>query len=224
MNLPNLYTDPDVLAVNKPEGLASVGERPDDTACLRAWVAAQLGAAVWPVHRLDKEVSGAILFARTAAAHRFLNAAFERREVVKMYHAVVHGAVAGEQGAIDRPLREFGSGRVGVAAAGKPSLTTWRVLARAAGFTLLEVTPQTGRRHQIRAHLYHLGHPVAGDLRYGDRERQRAFPRLLLHAAGLDCPLPSGGRLVLRDVPSKTFDAAWQALRNRTAGAGHPGA
>ena len=212
VNLAILHLDPDLVAVNKPEGVAAVGERAGDDTCLRALLAAQLGVEVWPVHRLDKEVSGVMLFALNAAAHRFLNAAFEGREVAKSYLAVVHGAVAGEAGTIDRPLREFGSGRVGVDAAGKPSLTAWRVLARAGAFTLLEVHPHTGRRHQIRAHLYHLGHPIAGDLRYGDRATQRAFPRLLLHAAGIDCPLPAGGRLVLRDVPSASFDAGWEAV------------
>ena len=213
MSISILYSDPDVVAVNKPEGLAAVPERAGDDTCLRAQLAAQLGSAVWPVHRLDKEVSGVILYARHAAAHRFLNAAFERREVAKTYLAVVHGVVADEAGTIDQPLRAFGSGRIGVHADGKPSLTTYRVLARAAGLTLLEVQPHTGRRHQIRAHLYHLGHPIVGDLRYGDRPHQRGFPRLMLHAAGIDAPLPSGGRLVLRDVPSATFSAAWQALQ-----------
>ena len=98
----------------KPAGVAAIPERSGDTACLRAVLEAQLGRRVFPVHRLDKEVSGVILYALTAGAHRFLNAAFEQRSVHKTYLAVTHGQVETDGGLISRPIREFGSGRMGV--------------------------------------------------------------------------------------------------------------
>jgi RluA family pseudouridine synthase len=211
--IPLLYRDDDVVAALKPEGLAAVGERKDDTDCLSARLARELGLRIWPVHRLDKEVSGVILYALTAAAHRFLNRAFELRRVEKRYLVAVHGVVAPDEGTIDAPIREFGSGRMGVdMARGKPSCTTYRVLCRTTCHTLVEARPQTGRRHQIRVHLYHLGHPIVGDTRYGDSAQQTGYPRLMLHASGLTLDLPSGRRLDLRDIASHTFKAGLARL------------
>jgi tRNA pseudouridine32 synthase / 23S rRNA pseudouridine746 synthase len=213
-----LHRDDDVVAVNKPEGVASVPEGAADPNCLAAQVSAVLGAKVFPVHRLDKEVSGVILYARHAKAHRWLNMAFERRDVQKTYLALVHGVVAGESGNIDQPMREFGSGRMGVDPAGKPCETAYRVRERLGAFTLLEVQPRTGRRHQIRVHLYHLGHPIVGDLRYGDRALQKTFARLMLHSSGIAIRLPSGQTLSLRVCPSATFDAEMNRLRCEQGG------
>jgi tRNA pseudouridine32 synthase/23S rRNA pseudouridine746 synthase len=206
--IPVLYRDADVVAVLKPEGMAAVGEEKDDPHCLSACLARELGLRIWPVHRLDKDVSGVILYALSATAHRFLNRAFEQRQVDKCYLAVVHGVVETKAGVIDHPIREFGSGRMGVDdVRGKPAQTNFRVLACTASHTLLEVRPHTGRRHQIRVHLYHLGHPIVGDDRYGKGARLGNSPRLMLHAAGVALDLPSGKRLDLRDVPSPTFEA-----------------
>jgi len=208
-----LYRDPDVVAVNKPEGVAAVPEHAHDPACLSELVSAALGARVMPVHRLDKDVSGVILYACHAAGHRFLNTVFEERRVKKTYLALVHGTIAEESGVIDQPIREYGSGRMGVSPEGKPSQTAFRVRERFGAYTLVEAEPRTGRRHQIRVHLYHLGHPIVGDLRYGDRAIQQRFARLLLHASGIALPLPAGKPLELRDCPSATFDAELARLR-----------
>ena len=209
-----LHCDDDLVAVNKPEGVAAVPEHASDPFCLAAQVSLALGARVTPVHRLDKDVSGAILYARNAASHKLLNEAFEQRQVQKTYLALVHGTVVPDEGVVDQPIREFGSGRMGVSPEGKPSVTHFRVLERLNNFTLLEVFPHTGRRHQIRVHLYHIGHPIVGDLRYGDRAIQQQFSRLMLHASGIDLPHPaSGARLILRDSPSATFDAELRRLR-----------
>jgi len=208
-----LYRDSDLVAVNKPENIAAVPERANDPECLSALVSQSLGTKAWPVHRLDKEVSGVILFALHADAHRFLNTAFENRHVQKTYLAVVHGVPIENEGLIDRPIREFGSGRMGVDPRGKPSVTAFRVLKRGADFSLLEVSPRTGRRHQIRVHLYSLGHPIVGDLRYGDPAKQKSFPRLMLHASTITLTLPSGKPLSLHDVPSATFAGALSALQ-----------
>ena len=220
-----LFRDDDCVAVMKPAGVAAVPERGGDDACLAASLARQLGQRVFPVHRLDKEVSGVILYALTASAHRFLNTAFEQRSVHKTYLAVTHGRIASDGGLIARPIREFGSGRMGVDdARGKPSETRYEVAARGEGFTLVRAFPLTGRRHQIRVHLYSIGHPIAGDVRYGDPALQRGHPRLMLTAIGIELGLPSGNRLDLRDAVPSDFADAMQAAygfnpRLREAGA-----
>jgi RluA family pseudouridine synthase len=211
--IPILYQDDGCVAALKPCGVASVPERAGDADCLCALLERQLGRRVFPVHRLDKEVSGVILYALTPEAHRFFNAAFERRDVAKTYLAVAHGAVGNDRGSILRPLREFGSGRMGVDdAKGKPSETRYDVMRRNDRFSLVRLHPLTGRRHQLRVHLYSIGHPIAGDSRYGDPAlRAGAHPRLMLTSTGLALGLPSGGRLDLRDVVSDDFREA--ALR-----------
>jgi len=208
-----LYRDADVVAVNKPEGVAAVPEHTHDPACLSALVSAAVGAKIMPVHRLDKDVSGVILYACHAASHRFLNTVFEERRAQKTYLALVHGAVAEESGLIDQPIRAYGSGRMGVAPDGKPSQTVFRVRERLGAYSLVEAAPRTGRRHQIRVHFYHLGHPIVGDLKYGDRTAQQKYARLMLHASGIELPLPSGQPLALRDCPSATFQAELTRLR-----------
>lgn len=208
--IPVLYQDDACVAVLKPCGVAAVPERVGDSYCLRALLEQQLGCRVYPVHRLDKEVSGVILYALSAAAHRTLCIAFEQREVHKTYLAVVHGAVQVERGVIDRPLREFGSGRMGVDdAKGKPSETRFEVLQRNANFSLVRLHPLTGRRHQLRAHLYSIGHPIAGDARYiTPALRGGNHPRLMLTSCGLSLTLPSGAALDLLNVVPDDFRAA----------------
>ena len=198
------------VAVDKPAGIAAIPEKAGDTGCLQSRLERELGRRVWVVHRLDKEVSGVILYALSAEAHRFLNIAFEQRRVSKLYLAGAAGVPKSDSGEIDLPLREFGSGRIGVdREKGKPCLTRWRVLERRADRTLLEMEPHTGRRHQLRAHAYALGHPLLGDPRYGDKAAQSRFPRLLLHARLLDFPAPEGGRVTVECPPGEDFLAAW---------------
>ncbi len=189
--IPILFEDDDILAVDKPEGLIS-NARDFESGLLGRTQADRTGR-LFVVHRLDKEVSGVLVFAKNAQAHRFLNDAFSRGEVRKTYFALVLGTVAGDKGIIDIPIREFGSGRMGAdAVRGKPSRTEFEVVERLKETMLLRVRPLTGRRHQIRVHLYSIGHPVAGDLKYGDRTTQTAFPRLMLHATDIILPSLSG--------------------------------
>ncbi len=215
-----LHADELLVVADKPAGLASVAERDPSRDCLRARLERQLGTRLWAVHRLDKDASGAIVFARDAASHRRLSLAFERHEVSKTYLALVHGVPAEASGEIDLPLRAFGSGRTGVdRERGKPSLTRWTLVRRVprsapggpvgqGAFALLEVRLVTGRRHQIRAHLNAVGHPVAGDLLYGDRRRPACVPRLLLHAARLELPRHAAHPAVpLTAPPDATPDA-----------------
>jgi tRNA pseudouridine32 synthase/23S rRNA pseudouridine746 synthase len=204
--IPILHHDADCVAVMKPAGVAAIPEKRDDLSCLSALLSAQLGTPVMPVHRLDKEVSGVMLYALHPEAHRFLNNAFEHRDVHKTYQALVHGIIAEDQGVITRPIREFGSGRMGVDdLKGKPSETRFTVIKRADRFTLVELSPQTGRRHQLRVHLYSIGHPIVGDTRYGDKALQQGFKRLMLTSTGIDLTLPSGKRLTLANIIPDDF-------------------
>jgi len=206
------------VAAAKPEGMATVPECRDDPDCLRAVLERRLGCPLLPVHRLDKDVSGIVLFATGPDRHRELCIAFERRRVAKRYRALVAGRVSPEEGRIDLPLREFGSGRVAAdPVRGKPSLTAYRAIERLPGHTLLEVAPLTGRRHQIRAHLCSIGHPIAGDSRYGGRTGATAAPRLMLHADGVEVTLPDGTRIAPPDCPSATFEAVLEGLRRSAA-------
>ena len=208
-----LHHDADCVAVMKPAGVAAIPEKRDDAFCLSALLAAQLATPVMPVHRLDKEVSGVMLYALHPEAHRFLNNAFEHRDVHKTYQALVHGVIPEDQGVVTRPIREFGSGRMGVDdIKGKPSETRFSVLKRSDRFTLVELYPQTGRRHQLRVHLYSIGHPIVGDTRYGEKALQQGYPRLMLTSIGLDLTLPSGKRLLIENVIPDEYSAVLAQL------------
>jgi tRNA pseudouridine32 synthase/23S rRNA pseudouridine746 synthase len=112
--IPVLYEDNDLIAVDKPAGIASIPERDRSAASVLSLLEKQLARKLFIVHRLDKEASGVMLFARTAAAHRSLNEAFFNRNVHKTYRTLVLGAVREDKGEIDAPIRQFGSGRMGV--------------------------------------------------------------------------------------------------------------
>jgi len=218
VTIPILYEDDDILAVSKPEALAAIPERHGQGGSLFEVLCEQRGERLYIVHRIDKETSGLIVFARHAEAHRRLNRQFETRAVEKTYLALAHGVIAADTGLIDAPLRPFGSGRVGVdPARGKPSTTEFGVVKRFGSHTLLEARPRTGRRHQIRVHLYHLGHPIAGDPLYGDEAARRGFSRMMLHAWRLELTLPSGRRLAIEAPIAESFEAALDTLR-RTSG------
>lgn len=201
-----LFEDDGCLAVDKPEGLASIPEGDQDRASLLVQLETSTGHKLFVVHRLDKEVSGVMLFAKTPDTHRFLNDQFSGRSVRKTYIALAHGLVEAPEGTIDLPLREFGSGRMGVdPRRGKKSLTTYRVIRQCSPYTLLALYPLTGRRHQLRVHLYAIGHPIVGDRRYGDRSLQAAYPRLMLHARAIAFELPSGGQAEIDCPPPSSF-------------------
>jgi RluA family pseudouridine synthase len=179
-------------------------------------LSAQRAQKLYVVHRIDRETSGVIVFARNAEAHRQLNRQFETRSVEKVYLALVHGVIADDQGEIDEPLRQFGSGRVAVdPERGKESLTEFRILHRLPAFTLVEARPHTGRRHQIRVHLYSIGHAVVGDPLYGDRTIQRSYHRLMLHAHRLSLRLPSSKGLTIEAPIPESFSRVLHRVHER---------
>ena len=207
------YLDDDLAAFAKPPGIPTIPERRPGTDSLLKSAESALNQKLYIVHRLDKEASGVVLFARHAAAHRFLNTQFAAREVAKKYQLLVLGVVTPDEGRITAPIRQFGSGRMGIDGKnGKPSQTDFVVLQRYAGVTRLHAFPHTGRRHQLRVHFYSIGHPIAGDTRYGDPALQSAWPRLMLHAEAIEIRTPAGKSLNLTDPPPISFRAVVEAL------------
>jgi len=187
-------------------------------ACLRDRVAAALGGRVWVVHRLDRDTSGVVVFARTAEAHRALSMAFERRDVVKHYAALVHGVPAPGSGTIDMPLHDARKGKARPARADEPGerpATTDYALTRAwthdtQRIAAVAATPRTGRHHQIRAQLAAIKCPIKGDVKYGAR-RSNPDRSIHLHAWRLAFDNPATGeRILLEAAPPD--EVLWKAL------------
>lgn len=185
-----LFEDKNIIAVNKPEGIASIAENDTTIDSLHSLLEKKYEQKLFIVHRLDKEVSGVILFAKNSETHKYLNDQFAERKVKKYYSALVHGIIKENDGVIKKPIREFGSGRMGIDdRKGKPSETKFHVVQRFSDYTLLELNPSTGRRHQLRVHLYSIGFPIVGDLRYGNKTIQEKYSRIMLHAKRLEFQL-----------------------------------
>lgn len=195
-----LYSDKYLLVVSKPAGLLSVpgrGEHKKD--CLISRVMLQFPTARI-VHRLDCATSGLMVVALTADSHRELSRQFHDREVRKRYIACVAGRVAHESGKVELPLMTDWPNRPRqiVHQEGKPALTYYRCLsfAELAGqaMTRLELSPVTGRSHQLRVHMQALGHPIVGDDLYADPITKTMSERLLLHAEYLAFSHPDSGQ------------------------------
>jgi 23S rRNA pseudouridine1911/1915/1917 synthase len=214
-SLPVLFEDEHVLVIDKPAGLLSVPTGPDtgeeDTALgrVREYVGRlhPRGGFVERVHRLDRYTSGALAFALSRQARAGLIRTFRAHRIERRYLALVSGSPREDQGVVDAPLRdEWVSGRRAVARPDepqKPARTRWRVERRYADATLLEVTLDTGRQHQIRVHLAHAGLPILGDRVYGPGPGgSRAGPqRPMLHARRLGFAHPVTGERVEVESP-----------------------
>ncbi|HEY0783640.1 MAG TPA: pseudouridine synthase, partial [Thermoanaerobaculia bacterium] len=164
--MPILYQDDALVVVDKPSGLVVHRGWGQDRVVAMTLVREALGRHVFPVHRLDRGTSGALVFALSPEIARLLQQRFEAGLVEKRYLALVRG-VPPETGVIDHPIpREPDGPRV-------PAVTEFHRLATFERYALLEVVPKTGRLHQIRRHLKHLSHPLIGDVRYGKGEHNR---------------------------------------------------
>jgi RluA family pseudouridine synthase len=209
-----LYEDSSVLVLNKPAGLSSQGGRIDANTLddLLAAFARSNGKRPRLIHRLDRDTSGVILTARTQPDAAFLGKAMMARRIRKTYLAIVTpGAPEPRDGQIDAALRRHDVGREAYTKVcpvdhpdAQSALTRYRTVAESAGAALVELSPRTGRMHQLRVHLASIGRPIAGDPRYGGALMLTGapVPRLMLHAAALAFPHPAGGeRRVVAPTP-----------------------
>lgn len=202
MDVPVVYEDDDVLVVDKPAGLVvhpAPGHAGTTMVELLAGRAAG-GEAERPglVHRLDRDTSGLLVVARTEDAHRTLKRELEAREIEREYVTLVEGRPPARTGTIDAPLgrdRRRRTRRSSDSDDARPAVTHFAIEEELAGFTLLSVRLETGRTHQIRAHLLAIGHPVAGDPEYGT-PGQLGLGRQFLHARRLSFTHPGTGRPV----------------------------
>ena len=232
-----LYRDDALLVVNKPAGLSTLPDGYNPTLPHVKSLLEGRSGRLWTVHRLDKDTSGVLVFARSADVHRSLNTQFERHQVAKLYHALVQGSPAWQELTIDLPLRSNGDRHhrtVVDQLTGKPAITHFKVLERLGEACLLEAVPETGRTHQIRAHLSSQGLSILGDKLYA--RRMAGFPSELgshssegilsllegmaLHARSLELMHPiSSERLKFEAA----YPPGWESLLGRLRMTVRPG-
>lgn len=191
-----LYEDAHLVAVNKPAGALVHRGWGDDAVPILQQLRDQVGQHVYPVHRLDRATSGVLLFAKSSEVARDVHALFAGRAVTKQYLALCRGhdplLVR-----VDHPLAKEKGGEA------KSAVTEFRLIGRSGRYGLFDVTPVTGRMHQIRRHMKHASHPIIGDVRYGKGEHNRifreeyGFHRLGLHCRALGLTHPRTGQVLL---------------------------
>lgn len=233
-----LFADESILVIDKPSGLLIAPDRFDkDAPNLMAWVHHNIGPDVFNAHRLDRDTSGVVLCAKTKPVLDDLCLQFERAEVEKAYVALVHGHPSGEAGEIDQPIvvDPDRPGRMKTAKRGKQAVTRYTVMERFRGFSWIRLQPMTGRTHQLRVHLQHIGCPIVGDPWYGNgrplllseikrgykpaREGERPLlDRLALHAFKLTFRHPAAGERITIEAPiPRQLETALKQLRKWAA-------
>ena len=211
-----IYEDDAIIAVNKSAGVLTIPDRYHPERFNLFVQLNQRYGKVFVVHRLDKETSGILLFAKNEEAHKALSQQFENRSVHKSYFAILDGVLPQGDGKIDQALapHQHHPEKMVVSAHGKPSLTTYKVLERFSSFTAVEATIHSGRTHQIRVHFQSIGHPLAVDAVYGKRselflsefkrknkEERPLISRTTLHAQKIAFTHPSSGQWTGFEAP-----------------------
>lgn len=201
-----IFADEHIIVANKPSGLLSVpGRGPDKQECLLSHLQPHYPQAKI-VHRLDMDTSGLMVVAQSAETHRHLSRQFQERQTSKTYQAVCAGQPSLKQGYINLPMRcdwERRPLQMIDFKQGKGAQTHWQVLQQYPHSFLVELTPITGRSHQLRLHMKALGHPILGDNLYADNTSLNAANRLLLHAKKLCFTHPVSGEILTFDCPAE---------------------
>jgi len=233
MKLPEiLLENDDLIALNKPAGLLSVPDRTQSAPSLKDLLIEKY-SEIFTVHRLDRETSGVIVFAKTAAVHQYLSVIFQERQVEKIYQGLVWGVPALPRGIIELPMLEHPgkNGMMVVHRKGKPASTGYEVLENFGKYSLLRFDLFTGRTHQIRVHMKESGHPILCDPLYGDgkpffvsslkrnykhgefEEEKPILSRLALHSAKLSFSDSQGTRFSLEAEMPKDLRALLSQMR-----------
>ncbi len=231
-----IYSDEDILVLNKRSGLLIAADRYDEDAPRLDLEAEKEFGRLYAVHRIDKDTSGCVIYAKTPEAHRSLSMQFENREVEKIYHALVYGRPLWETKTVDSKLLPDGDSRHRTTVNskfGKPSVTDFRLIGVCGPFSWIEARPKTGRTHQIRAHLQSIGLSIVCDPLYsgnqkpvrlsdikkrwnGDTETERPLlSRLALHAYSLKIKHPkTGEEMTFKADYQKDMEATRRQLSN----------
>ena len=211
-----VYEDADLIVVNKPRGLVvhPAPGHPDGT-LVNALLyhcgdsLSGVGGEKRPgiVHRIDKDTSGLIIAAKNDFAHLALSSQLADHTLARTYEAVAHGAFRADEGTVDAPIGRHPTDRKRMAVTQKNSreaITHWEVITRYSGFTHIRCRLETGRTHQIRVHMAHIGHPLLGDLVYGRKKPEKGLEGQCLHARSLRFLHPRTGELVevTSDLPA----------------------
>ena len=221
-----VYEDADVIVVNKPVGLVvhPAPGHPDGT-LVNALLyhcgstLSGVGGALRPgiVHRIDRDTSGLIIAAKNDAAHQALSAQLQDHTLARTYEAVVVGNLREDHGTVAAPIGRHHTDRKKMAVTdhgGKPAVTHWEVLERFPGYTHVRCRLETGRTHQIRVHMAHIGHPIYGDTVYGAKKPVPGLTGQCLHAVGLRFLHPRTGETVELSCPlNEEFEAVLEKLR-----------
>lgn len=230
-----LFENDDLIALNKPSGLLSIPDREGKDISLKILLKEKYGD-IFTVHRLDKDTSGLIIFAKNEATHKHLSRQFEERQTEKIYLGLVLGSPTEKKGTIDAPVMEHPvkKGQMVINRKGKEAITDYEVLEDFGIYSWMQFRIHTGRTHQIRIHMKDLGHPIVCDELYGDgkpvllssfkskynlskneEEERPILPRLALHAYQLKFKDINGQIIELEAPVPKDMRATLQQLEKR---------
>jgi 23S rRNA pseudouridine1911/1915/1917 synthase len=165
-----IFENEDFIAVNKPSGMLTIPDRHDETQLSLYKILLQQYGKIFIVHRLDRDTSGLVLFAKNEASHKYFSQLFENRNIEKIYFGIIRGSMPDKSGSINEAIAEHPvlKGVMTVSKKGKPSLTDYKVMEDYGIYSLVEFNIHSGRTHQIRVHTKFAGHPIACDPVYGD--------------------------------------------------------